>query len=272
MLKVAIAQIQSTERLEYNLAQMKSFVKQAHSKGAGIIAFPEMAYLTGKPEVWRSVVGSFRELLKQFSGWAKQYAICLIPGSLREPIAGVKDRIYNTLPVFNSEGRLVAVYRKIFLFKAKLPDKDYDETSYCNPGDRPMVGNAGGIRIGVSICYDLRFPELYRALKKKRAQIAMVPSAFTVPTGRAHWHVLLRARAIENQFFVVAPGQMGRSGDGSEKFGHSLIVSPWGEVLLDMENEEGVGICNLDLSAITKAQSKVDAWASRREDVFPSKR
>jgi len=248
---------------------MREYVREAHSRGATLIAFPEMAYLMAPPEGWLPALSKYRFLLGEFSSWAKKYSVILVPGSVREPDPKSKDRFYNTLPVFDSTGDLVVVYRKIFLFTAKLPDRNYDETRFCNPGNRPMVRKVGGLNFGLSICFDLRFPELYRVLKRRKAQLVLVPSAFTVPTGKVHWHVLLKARAIENQFFVLAPGQVGKAGDGSEKYGHSLVESPWGEVLVDMETEEGVRVQDLDFGLMAEAQSKIDIWASRREDIFP---
>ncbi len=260
--KVAVAQMTSGNQLERNLEKMRLWTETAAKQGAEIVVFPEMAYFMGAKPECAAVVQKFSELIQTFAGWAKEFKITLLPGSLREPGT---NRPFNTLPVLTPDGKVATSYRKIFLFKAQLPDRVYNEGQECQPGSNPILWK----NLGLAICYDLRFPELFRALKKQGAEILVVPAAFTVPTGEAHWSVLLRARAIENQCFVVAPAQTGKLGDNRLTYGHSQVISPWGEVLLDLQDKEGFAVAELDVSALDEARKRVDSWASRREDLFP---
>jgi deaminated glutathione amidase len=267
-MKIAMAQMISTNDLDANLKKMRQFVSEAKKKGAELVAFPEMAYFSGTPDECARTVGKHPELMVEFSRWAKDEAIDIIPGSLREPDpSGGKP--FNSAAFIASGGEVKAHYRKIFLFRAALSDRSYDETKQYSHGTEVTAVTRPWGTIGLSICFDLRFPELFRSLKKRGAHVIFLPSAFTVPTGRVHWHTLLRARATENQCFVFAPGQTGSSGEGSAKFGHSLAVSPWGEVLVDMEEDEGVSVTEISLSQIEECARRVDVWFSRREDLFP---
>lgn len=268
MLKVAVVQMSSTNNLNANLEKMKRFVEEAASKSAQIVAFPEMAYLMGSRDHCDASLARYEDLLEVFAEWARQYGVYLAPGSLREPVRGTPGKYFNTLPVFSPKGAVLAKYRKIFLFKANLPDRVYQESDHCQAGNIIVTSEDAPAHLGFSICFDLRFPELFRALKREGVQLVLLPSAFTVPTGQAHWKPLLQARAIENQFFVVAPAQTGRLGDGRECHGHSMVVSPWGEVLGELAEGEGVLIQEIDLDLIRAAAARVDAWAGCRNDVF----
>jgi nitrilase len=194
-----------------------------------------------------------------------------LPGSLREPAPKGEnaERYYNTLPAIGPDGKLLASYRKVFLFRANLPDRSYFEGQHCEAGDTPTTFVADGVTFGLTICYDLRFPELFRALRKRGAQAIVLPASFTVPTGTAHWEILLRARAIENQVFLLAPAQTGENGDRAATYGHSLVVGPWGDKLAERPSGEGTLFADVDPARIAEAASRVDAWQSRREDLFP---
>lgn len=246
---------------------MKSFCEKAHAQKAQGVFFAEMAYLMGSSLENRRAADRYPELCEIFSKWAKEYQLYLSPGSLRSVSQGGKS--FNHLVVFGPDGRTVAEYKKIFLFKANLPDRVYDESQMYDAGKDLVVFEMNGLKVGLSICFDLRFPEMFRALRKRGAEVILIPSAFTVPTGQAHWEVLLRARAIENQCFVVAPSLTGTSGDGSKKYGHSLVVDPWGEVLLDLGAEVSLKTVEIDVKRLAEARAKVDAWASLRTDLFP---
>jgi len=206
-MKVALAQIQSTSSLEENLKKMEGFIQQACSKKAELIVFPEMAYFTGKKEALSSTVHRYDEIVSILSQWAKNYQIALVPGTLREPYEGDPKRYFNTLLLFDSQGKTLAKYQKIFLFEASLPHHTYQEIRFCKPGNQIVTAQLNHWCLGFAICFDIRFPELFRSLKKRGSQVFIVPSAFTVPTGEAHWEVLLRTRAIENQAYVVAVDQ-----------------------------------------------------------------
>ena len=266
--RIGIVQMTSGKNLTENLEKMQQSLDEAVKAKAQIVAFPEMAYLSGSLEDWRAVLPRYEECLDKFAGWARDKGVFLLPGSLREPVRGTPDRYFNTSVLFDPTGRLVAKYRKIFLFQAQLPDKSYDEGKHCESGNMVVTSETSLGQLGFAICFDLRFPELFRGLKKRGADIVFVPASFTATTGQAHWHTLLKARAIENQCFVVAPAQTGRVGEGGATYGHALCVSPWGEVLADLGESEGVQVVELDLGALQEARTKVDAWACRREDLF----
>ncbi|MCB0418290.1 MAG: carbon-nitrogen hydrolase family protein [Bdellovibrionaceae bacterium] len=256
--------------LDANLKIMRGFVEEAHQKKADIVVFPEMAYFIGHSKECSAVLPKYDTLLKTFSNWAKEFAIDILPGSLREPISKLPCRQFNTLPYIDATGQVLALYRKLFLFRAELPDRVYDETLFYDPGKEVISLQRPWGTAGLAICFDIRFPELFRALKKRGAQILFVPAAFAVPTGKVHWHTLLKARAIENQCFVVAPALTGRCGDERQTFGHSLIVSPWGEVLTEMGEEVGLVTHEISIDEIEKCQKRLDAWACRRDDLFPA--
>lgn len=266
-MRIALIQMRSAADLKRNLADMERSLGSAARRGARLVVFPEMAYFTAPLKDCAPVTGQFDELMQTFAGWAKRYGTALIPGSLREP--SPEGRHFNTLPVFDSAGIEVARYRKIFLFKAKLPDREYDESAYTTAGKDPVTFTLEGIRFGATICYDLRFPELFRALKKRGAELILLPAAFTVPTGRAHWETLLRARAIENQLYIAAPGLAGRSGNGAATYGNSLVVDPWGRVRVRAAGKPTTLFFTFDPRHAVDCRGKVDAWASRREDLFP---
>lgn len=267
MLKLSVAQTQSSSDIDGNLAVMKLFCEKAKAENSKAIFFPEMAYLTGSSLENRRSAERYQELSGMFSQWAREYQLFVSPGSLRSVSKGGKA--FNHLVVFGPDGKLIAEYKKIFLFKANLPDRRYDESEMYDAGKELVVFEMGGLKVGLSICFDLRFPEMFRSLRRRGADVILVPSAFTVPTGEAHWEVLLRARAIENQCFVVAPSLTGESGDGSKKYGHSLVVDPWGEVLFDLGDSVGLRTIDIDVKRIESARKKVDTWSSLRTDLFP---
>ncbi len=266
-MKIAIAQTLAHSDLEHNLQKMERFISEAKSSNAELIIFPEMAYFSGKKSEGLLITQRYTEILERFCKLAKSHNIALVPGTLREPSKD-KEKFYNTLPFIDGSGKVLAQYRKLFLYKAVLPEKTYDETQDSKKGEEIVTLNWKGCTLGFSICFDLRFPELFRSLKKRGAQIIFLPSAFTVPTGQAHWEVLIRARAIENQLFILAPGLTGTSGDGSAKYGHSLAVSPWGEVRAHFSEGEGLRVIKIELSEIAQAENKVPAWNCRREELF----
>ncbi len=232
-----------------------------------MVVFPEMAYFSAPLKACPPVTSRFAALCREFGEWAKALGIYLLPGSLREPASA--GRHFNTLPVFGPDGNEVTRYRKVFLFKARLPDRSYDESHYTDAGGEVTTFTAEGICFGLAICYDLRFPELFRSLKKRGAQVVFLPSAFTVPTGKAHWEALTRARAIENQFTLAAPGLTGTSGNGAKTYGHSIVVDAWGKVRALADTKPRTLFLQYDAKHGEDCRSRVDPWASRRDDLFP---
>jgi predicted amidohydrolase len=268
MLKIAAAQMISENDLETNLKKMRKLFEDAVQQKARLVAFPEMAYFMGPAEAWASVLPRYEEILGRFQEWAKESKCWLLPGSLREPVKESPGKFYNTLPLIDPSGNLVVAYRKIFLFRATLPTRTYDETKHCTAGEAIQVVDVEGVSVGLAICFDLRFPELFRALKRRGAELVILPAAFTATTGKAHWETLTRARAVENQFFFAAPAQVGRTGEGGDTWGHTAIYSPWGDPLAVLGDEEGCAYAEIDLADIDRAKAKVDAWGCRRDSLF----
>ncbi|MFA4965872.1 MAG: carbon-nitrogen hydrolase family protein, partial [Thermoleophilia bacterium] len=198
---------------------------------------------------------------------AARHGVYLLAGSIYEPSADA-GRVHNTSALFGRDGALLAVYRKIHLFDAVSGALEYRESDDVTAGDKVVTAVVEGVTAGLSVCYDLRFPELYRTLALRGAEVLFVPSAFTALTGAAHWEVLLRARAIENGCFVVAPGQVGEHLPGRACYGHSLIVDPWGTVLAEIE--EGVGICvaDLDMGLLAEVRAQLPSLRNRRPHAY----
>ncbi len=269
MPQIALVQMTSSANLNENLELMEKSVKKAAQAGAYLVIFPEMAYLIGSQADAIASTENFESIFEKFSRWSQDYEIALIPGTVREPVPGSPGRYFNLLPVFSVEGVPMAYYRKLHLFRAHLGDTDYFEGRYCEAGSDIVVAEIAGMQVGLSICFDLRFPELFRALKKRRADLVVLPSSFTVPTGQAHWETLIRARAIENQFFIAAPGQTGTTGDGKATYGHSLVVGPWGEKEGELKEDPGMLVVDIDTTKIAACAEKVAAWESQRSDLLP---
>ncbi len=265
-MKVAISQMCSSNSLTNNLALMEEHIAKAAGSGATIIVFPEFAYFIGKSKEEALIISRYEEVVSIFCAWSKKYKITIVPGTLREP---AKDgKFFNTLITINSEGEIICKYRKVFLYKANLPDGKFDESRNCVPGNEIMTFVHDDLIFGASICFDIRFPEFYRRLKSLGAHVVLIPASFPVYTGRAHWDLLTRIRAVENQVFILAPAQVGILGSGLKSYGHSRIVSPWGDVLAEITDSQDVAFALLDLKLILEAQNKIDLWASRRDDLF----
>lgn len=268
-MKIAIAQMQSVNALEENLKKMQGFVEKAAARGAELIVFPEMAYFSSKKDQLGLVLKRYEELVFLFGEWAKKYKIAIVPGSLREPDKENPGRYFNTLFFFSAEGTKLATYRKIFRFEAHLPNQSYQESRYCTGGDQIVTVPYKDWCFGFAICFDLRFPELFRSLRKRGARVFVIPSAFTVPTGEAHWEVLLRARAIENQAYVIAVDQTLVSGEGLPQYGHSKVIDPWGKVVSELKTEEALTVSEILHEKTIEAESQIASWPSRNELLFP---
>ena len=233
---------------------------EAAGRGATFVATPENTnYLGPHAEKVRLAETLDGPTCSLFSGMARELSLHLLLGSFNEKNS-VEGRCFNSSVLFGPNGARLAVYRKIHLFDVDVPDGvSFRESATVAPGVEVVVAETGFGRVGLSICYDLRFGELYRALVARGASLLTVPSAFTAVTGRAHWEILVRARAIESQAFVVAPGQHGEHGDSGlrESHGHSLIVDPWGRVLADGGTEEGIILAEIDLAMVAQTRSRI---------------
>jgi predicted amidohydrolase len=205
--------------------------------------------------------------LEAARGWARELGIELVAGSIAER-ADDGEKVFNTSVLIDPGGETAAVYRKIHLFDVEVGGTSYRESDAERPGDQIVTAPAAGVELGLSVCYDLRFPELYRILAVRGARVLTVPSAFTTVTGRDHWEVLLRARAIENQAFVVAPNQFGDAPPHYSSYGRSAIVDPWGVVLASAPDRECVIAADLDLDQQERTRESLPSLANRRPEAY----
>ena len=268
-IRVACVQLTSRQDKAANLSRAEALVARAASTGADIVVLPEKWNLIGSADDYRAAAEPLEggESVEAMSRWAKTLGVTLVGGSITERREG-REKLSNTSCVFDPQGELVAVYRKIHLFDVEVGGHVYRESEAEEPGTEPVVAQAEDWAVGLSVCYDVRFPELYRILALEGAELATVPAHFTTPTGRDHWHVLLRARAIENQFYVAAAGQVGETIAGKPAYGRSLIVDPWGIVLAQAPDEETVIVAELDRSRLLEIRAKLPSLANRQADAY----
>ncbi|MGZ3479452.1 MAG: carbon-nitrogen hydrolase family protein, partial [Myxococcaceae bacterium] len=252
---IAAAQMASGADRARNLDTATRLVRRAAERGAALVGLPENVSWMG-PEKDRSSVAERLDgpTLSRFAELARETSVHLLAGSVLE--AGAPgDRVYNTSVLFGPDGERLAVYRKIHLFDAEVGDgASYRESDAVAPGEGPVTAQTPFGIVGLSICYDLRFPELYRELSGAGAVLLTVPSAFTLMTGKDHWEVLLRARAIENQAYVLAPAQGGRHTDQRVTYGHAMVVDPWGLVTARASDGEGLALAELDPELLARVR------------------
>jgi predicted amidohydrolase len=262
-LRVAAVQMRSTDDVAANLATVAQLTSRAVTDGAQLVVLPEnFAYLgrgEGDKLPFAETLRGTGRVMATLRELATKHGVYMIGGGMAETVPGDAKRTFNTAVVINPGGHLIASYRKIHLFDIDIPGgataKESDATA---PGDELVVVDIGGAPIGLSICYDVRFPELYRRLvKDKGAEVLLVPAAFTAHTGAAHWHLLLRARAVEDQCWVVAAGQWGRHNEKRHTYGHTLVVDPWGTVVDERDEGDGVVIANLDGGTVAHKRAQM---------------
>jgi predicted amidohydrolase len=268
-LRAAAVQLNSTEDTDRNLATADRLVREAADRGARLIVLPEKWNVLGTAE---QMAAAAEELDGRTIGWARtiarELAVDVIAGSIVERIPG-ELKSANTSVHIDPQGEVRAVYRKIHMFDVEVDGVVYAESEIEQPGDGVVVSElADGFRVGMSVCYDVRFPELYRDLADRGAEVVVVPSAFTLATTRDHWEILLRARAIENQCFVIAPNQIGPHPPGHRSGGRSMIIDPWGLVLATASDKEAVIVADLDLQRLDEVRQRLPALAHRRPEVY----
>lgn len=267
ILRAACVQLTSTPDIDRNIVLSTELIREAHGQGAQFVGLPEVVNLcdirpgeTGKKantEAGEPSIKAYRELAQELGIW-------LLAGSLVIRLEDDKRRVNRSF-LIKPDGAIAAYYDKIHMFDVDLQGgESYRESRSYRPGDRAVVAESPWGIIGMTICYDVRFPYLYRALAKAGAKILTVPSAFTRPTGKVHWHTLLKSRAIETGCYVLAPAQCGDHEDGRKTYGHALIVSPWGEVIADAGEEPGVIVADLDMAAVGKARAMVPSLHNDR--------
>ncbi|RMG15297.1 MAG: carbon-nitrogen hydrolase family protein [Planctomycetota bacterium] len=258
---VAAVQLDSGEDEERNFARARELCLRARARGAEFVCLPENVLYEGPDTARRHPIEHWEE---RFAALARELGCPLAAGTLREP-AG--DRAHNTLLLFAGDGRTLARYRKIHLFDVDVPGGPRErESEAIAPGaPEPTAAEVPGLgTVGLSICYDLRFPELYRALAARGARILLVPASFALGTGKDHWITLLRARAIENTAYVIAPDQFGRKAHGRVKFGKSAIVDPWGTVLAQAREGEDVVLAEIDFDLLARVRRALPCLEHRR--------
>ena len=263
-MKIAAVQMVSGPDVAVNLATAHRLLEDAARRGARLAALPEYFCLMGMQDGDKLALaeadgsGPIQAMLATA---ARELGLWLIGGTL--PIrSATGERVRNTTLVFSPAGERVARYDKIHLFAFDNGREAYDEARVLEPGSQPMAFDAESLRVGLSVCYDLRFPELYRAYNP--CDLLAVPAAFTYTTGQAHWELLLRARAVENQCYVVAPAQGGKHENGRRTWGHSMVVDPWGEVLAVLPEGEGVVVADADPARLAQVRQQLPALAHRK--------
>lgn len=270
-LSAALVQMSAGPELDANLAAAAGLIRRARDDGADFILTPEntgamaltrdQALATTPAEADHPGPPAFAALARETGAW-------LLAGSFA--VHRQDGLLANRSMLFAPDGSVRAAYDKIHLFEFTAPNgAEYRESSTYAPGDRAVVADTDFGKVGLTICYDLRFAALYRVLAQAGAEVITVPAAFTVPTGEAHWHVLLRARAIETGAFILAPGQTGTHADGKATYGHSLIVAPWGEVLADGGKSVGLVSAELDLDRVAEARQRLQSLRHDRGFASP---
>jgi deaminated glutathione amidase len=267
-MRAAAVQLNSTDRYERNLEVAERLVREAAADGADLVVLPEKWTVLGPPDAIRASAEPLDgPALSAASGWARELGIFLVAGSVPEVVPG-QDKLANTSVMFGPGGEKLAVYRKIHMFDVEVGDVTYRESEVEQAGDSIELAAAEGAGVGLTICYDLRFPELYRILAVRGARVITVPSAFTERTGRDHWEVLIRARAIENQVFMVAAGQIGYAPPHYRSYGRSMIVDPWGVVTAQAADTECFVSADLDFTIQNEMRNSLPSLRHRRPDTY----
>lgn len=272
-LTIACVQMTSAQDPADNLPVIEARLRKAAAKGARLIALPETCVFMERGRAAmqaRLTAQQDNPDLKQIAALTAELGVHVLIGSM-VLAADVGERAVNRSLLLAPDGKVAAQYDKIHMFDVTLANGEtHAESAGYQPGERLCVADLGDAKLGLSICYDVRFPTLYRRLAEAGADIIAVPSAFTRPTGKAHWHVLLRARAIETGCFIIAPAQTGAHENGRETYGHSLIIDPWGQVLAEAGDEDDMIMAALDLSLIEKARAQIPALTHGRAFTTPT--
>ncbi len=269
LLRIACVQLNASGIKADNIAKAETLVARAAATGADLVVLPEKWNAWGGPDVLRAAAEPLDggETVVAMSAWAKLHGITLVGGSFTEERAG-HDKLSNTCPVFDPDGDLVVAYRKIHMFDVQIGGQVYRESETEEPGEEIVVCDAEGWRLGLTTCYDLRFPELYRILALGGAELVTAPAAFTLFTGKDHWEILIRARAIENQLYVAAANQWGAHAPGKASYGRSMIVDPWGVVLAVAPDEDTVITAEIDRARMERVRSSIPSLANRQPAAY----
>jgi predicted amidohydrolase len=268
-LRVACVQVSSSADKLANIDAVGPLVARAAAGGAEFVLLPEKWNARGSSDATRGSAESLEggATVDAMRSWAREHGIWL-GGSISERRDG-RERSSNTLVVYGPTGELVSLYRKIHLFDVEVGGHVHRESETEEPGDTPVICEIAGWQVGLTICYDLRFPELYRLLALHGAEVVVVPASFTAYTGKDHWEVLLRARAVENQCYVLAAGEWGSYGsDGKSSYGRSMIVDPWGIVVAQAPDEDSVILADLDRARMASVRAGLPSLSNRRPSAY----
>ena len=271
MVKIAVVQFSTKGHANENLHEAEQFIQQAANKEVDFIIFPEEFMTLGMtPQEKLAMAEPYQtgRLQKQFSQWAKQYNLWIIGGTL--PIqSNDPNKYYSSCIVWDKQGNTATRYDKIHLFDVHVGESEtYCESSFVEGGKQIQILQTPDIKIGLAICYDIRFPELFRHFALQEVDLIVLPSAFTQETGKVHWETLLRARAIENLCYVAAPNQVGKRLSGHGTYGHSMIISPWGEILAQAQEQPALLVMDLDLENMRHIRERFPALTHIRPFVI----
>jgi predicted amidohydrolase len=267
-MRVAVIQLNSDSNVADNLERAERLVRAAAADGAELVCLPEKWALLGPGEVIAAGAEPLDgPIVSGAASWARGLGVHVCAGSVPED-PGDGGKPFNTSVLLDPEGQIVATYRKLHMFDVEVEGTEYRESEHERAGAGIATGTAGELELGLTVCYDLRFPELYRILALRGATAFTIPSAFTAVTGRAHWDTLIRARAIENSAWAIAAGQVGKAAPNYDSWGHSMVVDPWGRVLASVPEGEGYACADLDLAELRRVRESLPSLANRRGDAY----
>ena len=268
-IKIGVVQLSSGQNRDENLSKAKVLMEKAVQQDSQLLALPENFSFMGEGVEKLAAAEDLMDSpsYRFLQTFAAKHRVAIIGGTI--PLKIANGKVSNTSLVFDQDGQFAARYDKIHLFKLDYDaNNTHDESQVVEAGNEVVTLKLLGIKIGLSVCYDLRFPELYRVLAMAGADVIFIPSAFTVPTGKDHWEILLRARAIENQCYVVAPAQFGVHYSGRTTYGRSMVVGPWGQILAQCPDREDTIVCEIDLDYLTEVRRKLPALKDIRRSMF----
>ena len=262
-LRIGLGQLNTKDNVEDSFKQIEQQIAECSEKGAKIVIFPEMSTYLSEISIYEAAQAIDGEIITRFKNLAKKYKTSIHNGSFIEK-SETEKKTYNTSVLINPSGKIEAVYRKIHLFDIDLGnDLSYRESDKYERGNSIVNHNSDLGNFGFSICYDLRFPELYRQLAFRGAKLIFVPAAFTMYTGKDHWEALLRARAIENQVYIIAPNQIGEHPDNKFCYGNSMIIDPWGKVIARASDKVGAIVADIDWDYLEDVRGKLPSLKNR---------
>lgn len=269
LLRVACVQLNAGPDKAANLERAERLVAQAAATGADLVVLPEKWNAWGEPDVLRAAAEPLEggETVAALASWAARHGVTVVGGSFTERREG-RERLSNTCVVVDPQGEIAAVYRKIHMFDVDVGGQVYRESETEEPGEEIAACDVEGWRVGLTTCYDVRFPELYRILALDGAELVTLPAAFTLFTGKDHWELLVRARAVENQLYVAAANQWGPHGGGRASYGRSMLVDPWGVVLAVAPDEDTVVAAELDRARLRRIRESLPSLANRRPAAY----